>query len=238
MARQSRPPSRRTAILASLVLVALVAGLVLVRLSRDPSSSDRSDPQASVGEQPGAPVEGSAGPVAEVDGVPVGFGEGQPGAVAAAIAYATASQRWLYFTDTEIEAAVTQIATPVAAPRLVEDVLTDVSMARDQLAKSEGPVWWIVRPLAWKVERFRESEARVSVWTVTVLSAAGVASPQSEFVTVTLDLSWLDGDWRVDGSADSAGPTPITGPQDQPWDAEPFDQALDGFTRVDGEAVK
>jgi hypothetical protein len=169
--------------------------------------------------------------------VPVGFAADEPGAVAAAVAYATASQRWLYFTDDEIEAAIGEIATPVAAPRLTEDVVADISMARDQLAQSQGPIWWLVRPLAWRVEHFRDTEARVSVWTVTILSAAGVAAPQSEFLTVTLDLAWADGDWRVDGARDTPGPTPITGPQDQPWDAEPFDRALEGFTRIDGEQV-
>lgn len=94
-----------------------------------------------------------------------------------------------------------------------------------------------MRPLAWRVESFRDTQARVSVWTVTILSAAGVAAPQSEFLTVTLDLAWLDGDWRVDGVRDTPGSTPITGPHDQPWDAEPFDRALDGFTRMDGERL-
>jgi hypothetical protein len=238
MARQASPPSRRTAIVAAIVVVTLVAGGLLVRLTSDSSSSPESgDVRAAANEpRPTAPA-AEAGPAGEAAGVPVGFGADETGAVAAAVAYATASQRWLYFTDDEIEAAVAQIATPVAAPRLAEDVVADISMARNQLAQSQGRIWWLVRPLAWRVEHFRVTEARVSVWTVAILSAAGVAAPQSEFLTVTLDLSWVDGDWRVDGVRDSPGPTPITGPQDQPWDAEPFDHALVGFTRIDGEPV-
>jgi hypothetical protein len=238
MARRSGPPSRRTAIIAGVVVVALVAGVLLVRLTLDTSSSPaRTDAGAvNEGPRPTAPAD-EAGPVGEAAGVPVGFGADEPGAVAAAVAYSTASQRWLYFTDAEIEAAVAEIATPVAAPRLADDVVADISMARDQLAQSQGPIWWLVRPLAWQVEHFRDTEARVSVWTMSILSAAGVAAPQSEFVTVTLDLAWADDDWRVDGVRDTPGPTPITGPQDQPWDAESFDEALDGFNRIDGEQV-
>lgn len=238
MARQSGPPSRRTAAVAAVVVVALVAGISLVRLTRGTSSApQRGDARAAVDESRPTPPADEAGPAGESAGVPVGFGAGEPGAVAAAVAYATASQRWLYFTDDEIQAAVAEIATAVAAPRLAEDVVADIAMARDQLGQSQGRIWWLVRPLAWRVEHFRESEARVSVWTITILSAAGVAAPQSEFLTVTLDLAWVDGDWRVDGVRDTPGPTPITGPQDQPWDAEPFDQALDGFTRIDEEAT-
>jgi hypothetical protein len=237
MAPRPSPPSRRTAIVAAIVMISLVAGVFLVRQTGDSPSGSGSDAQTVADEPRSAPPADDAGPAGEAAGVPVGFGDDEPGAVAAAVAFATASQRWLYFTDEEIAAAVAEIATPVAAPRLAEDVVADVSMARDQLGQSQGRVWWLVRPLAWRVEDFRYPEARVSVWTVTILSAAGVAAPQSEYVTVSLDLAWVDGDWRVDGVRDTPGPTPITGPQDQPWDAEPFDQALDGFTRIDGEAT-
>jgi hypothetical protein len=236
MARKASPPSRRTAIIAAAVVLALVTGVVLVRFAQRPAAGPgRGDVQMESGEaRPSAPAN-EPGPAGEAAGVPVGFGDGEPGAVAAAVAYATASQRWLYFTDAEIQAAITEIATPVAAPRLVDDVVADVTMARDQLTQSQGAVWWLVRPLAWRVEHFNDTDARVSVWTVTILSAAGVAAPQSEFLTVTLDLARIDGDWRVDGVRDTPGPTPITGPQDQPWGAEPFAESLEGFTRIDGE---
>ena len=238
MARQPSPPSRRTAIIAAVAVIVLVAAVLLVRVTGDDSPSpDGSDtPPAVESPRPTTPV-GATGPAGEVAGVPVGFAADEAGAVAAAVAYATASQRWLYFTDAEIEAAIAEIASPVAAPRLTEDVVADVSMARDQLAQAQGRTWWLVRPLAWRVDDLRDTEARVSVWTVTILSAAAVAAPQSEFLTVTLDLAWVDGDWRVDGVRDTPGPTPISGPHDQPWDAEPFDQALDGFTRIDAEPV-
>ncbi|MCB9376389.1 MAG: hypothetical protein H6515_11070 [Microthrixaceae bacterium] len=238
MSGQNTPPSRRTAIIAAVVVVALVAGVLLIRFGQDSDSgSDRNDSRPVVTAPRPTVASGAAGPAGDAAGVPVGFSADEPGAVAAAVAYSTASQRWLYFTDEEIEAAIAEIATPVAAPRLAQDVVADVAMAREQLAQSSGPIWWLVRPLAWRVDDFRDTQARVSVWTVTILSAASVAAPQSEFLTVTLDLSWVDGDWRVDGVRDTPGPTPITGPHDQPWDAEPFDQALDGFTRMDGEPV-
>lgn len=238
MSGRSDRPSRRTAVMVVVAVVALVAGVLLVRLTLDaPNTARRDDAASAVSRRPTVPA-GASGPLGESAGVPVGFAADRRGAVAAAVAYSTASQRWLYFTDDEIRAAITEIATPVAAPRLADDVIADVAMARDQLARSSGRIWWLVRPLAWRVESFSETEARVSVWTVTILSAAGVAAPQSEFLTVTLDLAWVDGDWRVDGVRDTPGPTPVSGPQDQPWDAVPFDRALDGFTRMDGEPVR
>jgi hypothetical protein len=233
--RQSYRRSLRTTIGAVVVVAALVVGAVLVRVSRDSSPNPDRDAESASAEPPRSTS--TTGQTEQPGEGPVELVADESGAVTAAAAYATASQRWLYLTDGEITAAVAEIATPTAASRLATDVVADMSMARDQLARSSGRVWWLVRPLAWDVEYFRDTQARVSVWTVTILSAEGVAAPQSEFLTVTLDLAWVDGAWRADGVRDTPGPTPLTGPQDQPWDAEPFDRALDGFTRIDTETV-
>lgn len=238
MTRETNTQSRRTAIVATAVVLTLVAGLFLVRTARD---STRPDPILSTSGStaaPGTTIKFTA-PAQSGDApeTPLDNSKNEPGAVDAAVAYATASQRWLYFTDEEIKTAIAAIATRNAAPRMTKEVTAEVSMVRDQLAQSKGSIWWIVCPLAWRVEQFNGNDARVSVWAVTVLSAAGVAAPQSEYLTVVLDLEWVDGGWRVDGVRDTPGPTPITGPKDQPWDAEPFDQVLDGFTRMGEEPV-
>lgn len=240
MPATSPMPKRSTVIVATLATVMLVAGVAVTRFAGSGNRPDSStEPQATAEPTPRSSVaDGTSGPTLERAGLDVGFSNDEAGAVAAAVSYATASQRWLYFTDDEIRAAVAEIATPTAATRMADDLVLDVSMARDQLGASSGRVWWLVRPLAWRVERFDRDEARVTVWVVTILSAAEVAAPQSEFMTVTVDLAWVDGDWRVDGVRDHPGPTPMTGPQDQPWDAVPFDETLAGFTRLDGEPVR
>lgn len=239
MTPTSPAPKRSTVIVASVVTAMIVTGIVFTRfLGSDPTESEETPrPVAAEPTRPPAP-RSEAGPTLERAGIDVGFAADEDGAIAASISYATASQRWLYFSDDEIRAAVYEIATPIAAPRMADQIVLDVSTAREQLASSPGRVWWVVRPLAWRVDHVDDLEARVSVWTITILSAAGVAAPQAEYMTVTLDLAWVDGDWRVDGVRDTPGPTPMRGPQDQPWDAEPFDQTLAGFTRMDGETVQ
>ena len=240
MAATSPMPKRSTIIAATVATVMLVVGIAVTRFTGNDTNPDDTVPAAAaVDPTPRPPVsDGTTGPTLERAGLDVGFSDDEPGAVAAAVSYATAAQRWLYFSDDEIRAAVAEIATPVAAPRMADDIVLEVSMARDQLGESSGRVWWLVRPLAWNVETFDGDQARVAVWLVTILSAAEVAAPQSEFMTVTVDLAWVDGDWRVDGVRDHPGPTPMTGPQDQPWDALPFDETLAGFTRLDGEPVQ
>jgi hypothetical protein len=225
--------------LAAVAVAALAVGVIVTRLhgGGDGQSADAVRGALSTVERPALP-EGVAGPAVERAGLDVGFSRDESGAVAAAVEYATAPQRWLYFSDDEIRVAVAEIATPMAAPRMADEIVLDVSTAREQLDASPGRVWWLVRPLAWRVDRFVADEARVSVWVVTILSAAEVAAPQAEYGTVTIDLAWVDGNWRVDAVRDTPGPTPMTGPHDQPWDAVPFDEALDGFTRMDGEPVR
>lgn len=230
---------RRVLIIAGVVVAMLAIGAILAAVGR--SGATRNEDTAvspELAARPVVPSSAASGSDREQAGVPGGFARDEAGAVAAAIAYSAAPQRWLYFTDEEIRAAVAEIATPVAAPRLTEEVVTEVSRARDGLAAASGRVWWLVHPLAFEVTSITANEATVDVWTVTVLSAEEVAAPQTEWLTVTIELAWVDGDWRVDAIRDAPGPTPITGPGDQPWDAGPFDATLAGFTRIDGEPTR
>lgn len=236
-------PKRSTVIVAAIAVAVLISGVIITRVTADGGSRNHDSVEhtaASAATRPRAAAGpgGPGGPTLERSGLDGGFAKDKPGAAAAAVAYATAPQRWLYFTDDEIRSAVGEIATPAAAPRMVDDVVSDVTMAREQLGQSTARIWWLVRPLAYLVEDQGPTQARVSVWVITILAAEEVAAPQTEFMTVTVDLAWVDGDWRVDSIRDTPGPTPITGPHDQPWDAEPFDRSLDGFTRLDGEAVR
>jgi hypothetical protein len=219
MGARSTSRARRRALVAGAVAATIVVGVLFVAMgSPDQVSS------ASVAVDPPP-----SGGVVERTGRSAAFTPDRDGVATAAIAYATAAQRWLYLSDDEIKSAVAQIATPVASPRLSEEVVADVRAARARLADSPGRIWWLVRPMAWRVESFTSDEATVAVWIVTVLSAQEVAVPQSEWTTVTLQLAWEDSGWRVDAARDIPG--------DQPWDAVPFDETLAGFTRLDGEPV-
>lgn len=219
---------------ATAAVLALVAGTV-IGLAASPGGSGGSPTEVTeeASTAPTVPAESTnLGPTAVRAGMPVGFARTEQGARAAAMTYSGASQLWLYFADVEIEEAVAAIATPTAAPSLTREVVGEVGVAREALAASPGRVWWIVRPLATRVEAFTPDRARISVWTVTVLSATDVALPQSEWITVTVELVWSDGDWLVSAITDAAGPTPMLGPRDQPWQSEPLDDALEGFERI------
>ncbi len=221
---------RGRALVGAGLAAAFALGLAAGGLWRQPS------PPRVRASQP-APDTGSSG-----SGRPAGTASenerSEAGARAAAIAFATAPQDWLYLADEEIDRSVRAVATPAAGPSLSRETVSELRTARDALRKSPGRVWWLVRPLASRVERFEATSARVAVWIVTVLSAADVALPQAEWLRVAVDLVWLDSTWRVQAVAETPGPTPMTGTKDRPWQPEPLDGALAGFERVGRDAPR
>ena len=225
--------SRRRIVVASTTAVAILAtGALLVRISRAGIGSDeRPEPLPVDDGQSGQRREN-----APAEPVEFRFVQTEQGASMTAVGLAASAQRWLYLTDDKIRSSVEAIAASDARGRLADEVLGEIQTARHDLAASSGRIWWFVQPLAWRVDRYSDVAAEVSVWFVTILSAADVAIPQTAWRTGTFDLVWTDGAWRLEAMNDLAGPTPATGPDDDPWDAEVFDDALTGFTRLDQAA--
>ncbi len=211
---------RAKALVAGAVLAAFALGVVASRIGA-PSPKRAVDRQPVSGEAPERPS-GTAGEHQATE----------DGARAAAIAFAAASQDWLYLSDAQVDRSVRAVVATAAADSLSRETVTELRAARDALRQSPGRVWWLVRPLASRVERFEPASARVVVWTVTVLSASDVAMPQAEWMRVAIELVWEQGAWRVQSVVEVPGPTPTTGTKDRPWQPEPLDTALDGFQRV------
>ncbi|MPY92503.1 MAG: hypothetical protein GEV08_05365 [Acidimicrobiia bacterium] len=49
---------------------------------------------------------------------------------------------------------------------------------------------------------------QVEVWVVSIIVVPEMAAPRQVWRTVTVELAWETGDWRVDGWATVSGPTP------------------------------
>ena len=133
---------KRVLVFAGTAAALFLIGALLITTAGDPPrEAERAvEEETSATSEPVAPA--SPVPAGENAGMPTGFAAGEHGAAVAGVSYATASQRWLYFTDDEIRAAIAEIATPVAAPRMADEIVLEVSTAREQLGD-----WWI-EPLA------------------------------------------------------------------------------------------
>jgi hypothetical protein len=211
----------------AVVALVLASGVVLVRVGRSDVPTDRAPERVSGPE--GRPYDdGSSTTSADPR-----LDHTEDGAALTAVVLAGASQRWLYLTDDDVRSSLGDIAAEGSVQRLTDEVLARIRPARDELMRSSGRIWWLVQPLAWRVERSSAATATVSVWFVTILSAVDVAIPQTAWRTGRFDLVWIDGSWWLDAMSDIPGPTPATGPDDDPWDAGTFDESLAGFTRLD-----
>jgi hypothetical protein len=80
-------------------------------------------------------------------------------------------------------------------------------------------------PARYRVTRYSEEAAAVELWGVTLLSGPKIRGIEESWVTGTIELVWIDGDWRVAGQASEAGPTPELLTTE---DSRSVDQ-LDGF---------
>jgi hypothetical protein len=225
---QEQPTFRRVAVVgvAALVFLAGMAARGALGHRDAPGAQAAPPPPAHPAERPG--------PSRDVDGAPAGFARTREGVRAAAIAYtATLSQRLLYLQPTAAEAAVRAVAADASADTLVADALASLRAARDPLAAGTGATWWVVEPLAVKVEAFSAGRARVSVWLVRVLSHQGVVVPQSSWVSETVELVWEDHDWKLWSDTSTPGPTPVLDGSDLPASAAALDAKLTGFELLD-----
>jgi hypothetical protein len=227
---------RAAAAMGAVAVVAMVAGAALRGAGEEPpTSSPGGSPASGQAVSPsgdGGRGKGGAGAQARTGGAGVGFARDEAGAVAAAVSYATAAQNWLYLSDEQVAESAGAVTVPEARDRLVGELVDQVGLLRDQLVEASGTVWFVMAPLATRVDSYSAERAVVRVWLVRVLSADGVAVPQSGWETMRFELDWHDGDWRIADIAEVAGPTPQLEAGLQPWSAGYLDRELEGFTRV------
>ncbi|MFJ6862309.1 hypothetical protein [Streptomyces werraensis] len=90
-------------------------------------------------------------------------------------------------------------------------------------------------PIGTKVIDYSDTNATVDVWCSGVFGTAGEKTTNpvtSDWFTMTLQLRWADGDWKVDSFAQKDGPAPVPG-DDKASTAEEMAKAVQeygGFT--------
>ena len=187
---------------------------VLVALSLGPGGGT----STSEGVDPPSPVAGSApdtGPRAVEAGVPVGYARTPAGAAAAATAYLTvAAESLLLMEASARDAAVRRMLVPNASAETVASVVGDRAVL-ERLRRSASPSGKpraVLRnlPVAYRVDAISGARARVSVWAAAVWSITGVGGPGEAWTTTSMELEWVDGDWRLWSLSSKDGPTPST----------------------------
>ncbi|MEU6084611.1 hypothetical protein [Streptomyces sp. NPDC047108] len=241
-ARGAGRPSRSMITIVGVVVLLIAAIAFANRGGGDGGDSGSGSGGDGAKAQPTAPT--GEKPVAGSDaGIASGFPKTEQGAQSAAANYAVA----LVSAD---------ILKPDRRPDIVQRLFVsdrvdelgaklDRAYSRDFLDKlglddngnAEQGMTYISRttPVGTKVTEHSDASATVEVWCTGVFGTAGVSSTNpvaNDWFTMTLELRWDGGDWKVDGFSQKDGPAPVNSDR-RASDADEISKAVEeygGFT--------
>lgn len=223
--RSTSESSLRT---AALLALAFFAGLAVRGLLTSNSSDRPRTNSPAYGTSADAVAE--PGPRSYTDGIPSGFARSEDGAVAAAVSYVLTGQRLIELVPTRVPAAVRSMAASGSADPQIDEAEQQLRDLREVLTDGAGPTRYLQAVLASRVDAFTAERARVAVWSVGVLSRAGIAQPQAGWSIATFELVWERDDWKIWSQTITPGPAPSLNAAVEPASAEQLEQALLDFT--------
>ncbi|MGW1026216.1 hypothetical protein ACWD4J_21410 [Streptomyces sp. NPDC002577] len=222
-ARRPGRSSSRSLITIVGVVVLLIAAIAFA--NRGGGDGGGGDSSAGSGDRADAAPTAASGqkPVSAKDGgVPSGFGRDREGAQSAAANYAVV----LVSADILKPARRSEIVKAVFVADKVSELEAkfDKAYSKDFLAKvgldengnAAAGQTYVSRtmPVGTKVTKYSDSTATVEVWCTGIFGTAGEDSTNpvtSDWFTMTLQLKWTDGDWKVGSFSQKEGPAPVNG---------------------------
>jgi len=197
-------PRRRVASAVLGALVAIVTLALAVSLATRP---------APAGPAPVRAVPLPEGATRIEAGGPVGYQQAESGAVDAATNYLVVLNSPLVLHPDQVRAAEAAMAAPTYQHQLIaagDDNLRALDSSFGLASNAGMGVQVVIRyvPIAFHVDSYDGQHAAVSVWAVWVLAEAGILPPQQHWLTSTMLLEWVSGDWKVTGASSRPGPVP------------------------------
>ncbi|MFH9723281.1 hypothetical protein ACH4M4_09940 [Streptomyces sp. NPDC017254] len=213
--------SSRSLITVVGVVVLLVAAIAFANRG----GGDPADAAGPSSDTPGTSAPTAATGVRPVTGengrIPTGYAHDDQGAQSAATNYAVAlGSAEMFATATRNEIVTTVYSPAVATARQgdFDKVYTDKGFLNRVGLQEDGTapqgLTFISRtiPVGSKVDSYADDKATVSVWYSSLFGLAGDGSkhPVSEaWYTNSIELQWVDGDWKVTGLSQKDGPVPV-----------------------------
>ncbi|MFI9117625.1 hypothetical protein [Streptomyces venezuelae] len=231
--------SSRSLITVVGVVVLLVAAIAFANRG----GGDPADAAGPAKDTPGQNAPTAATGVRPVTGkngrIPTGYSHDDQGAQSAATNYAVAlGSAEMFNADRRRE-----IVRTVHAPAVVDDLLrkfdasytadlmSSAGLNKDGSAPSGMTLVSRTVPVGAKVLDYTETSATVEVWCTNLGGLAGTGSTRpvtSTWFTITEKLTWVEGDWRVESSTQTEGPTPVNG-DNRASTADEIAKAVEGF---------
>ncbi|MCC5032642.1 hypothetical protein DMH02_005130 [Streptomyces sp. WAC 00631] len=235
--RSSRSPRGLVGVVG--VVVLLIAAIAFANRGdgggESPGKDGKGGPAARATDPTGErPVTGSEA------GIATGFPRTEQGAESAAANYVVAlSGDGMFDAETRRDIVETVYSPRVASERRTEldraysreKFLAGIGLESDGSAPEGMTFVARANPVGTKVEKFGNDSATVAVWYSQLFGLAGEGSknPVTEgWYTNTLELQWLDNDWKVADFQEKDGPTPV-GRDQVASSAEEMAEAVEGF---------
>ncbi|WP_098897191.1 hypothetical protein [Streptomyces sp. st77] len=221
----ARRPVRNSRSLVTItgIVVLLVAAIAFA--NRGGGSDDEASPGAkspgTAGSAPTAatgtkPVEGKNGTI------PSGFAHDEQGAQSAAANFAVALGSAEMFDKSQRDDILDAVIAPSSLDRFrttldkaySTDFFRNVGL-NDDGSTPEG-FTFISRtsPIGTKVTKAGPDKTTVEVWCTGLIGLAGEGSTKpvtDGWFTITVELSWVDGDWKASTHSQKDGPAPVGG---------------------------
>ncbi|MFF4962253.1 hypothetical protein ACFY2Z_35620 [Streptomyces sp. NPDC001222] len=239
-ARRGRSSSRSLATVVG-VVVLLIAAIAFANRGGDSASSDGNGdskagaaPTAATGTRPVRTKAGS---------IPSGYAHDQQGAQSAAANYAVALGSGDMFNKDKRDEILRTIITPsrvVGFEGTLDKAYSPefnkkVGLNEDGSTPQGYTFVSRTTPIGSKVTSFSTDRATVDVWCNGLLGLAGQNSTNpvtSSWFTITMQLEWNNGDWKIVQHSQQDGPAPVPG-DDRASSADDMAKAVEeygGFT--------
>ncbi|MGW3592771.1 hypothetical protein [Streptomyces fungicidicus] len=240
-ARRGGRSSSRSLVTVVGVVVLLIAAIAFANRGGSDSAAEEGG-----GDSPKSAATAPSGekPVkAKSAGIPSGYAHDRQGAESAAANYAVA----LVSADILKPARRTEIVQQLfvadkQAPlknrfdkAYTTEFLNNLGLDKNGNATAGNAYISRTMPVGTKVTSYSGTAAAVEVWCTGVFGTAGEKTTNpvsSDWFTMSLQLRWVDGDWKVDSFSQKDGPAPVPG-DDKASTAEEMAKAVQeygGFT--------
>ncbi|GGS49173.1 MULTISPECIES: hypothetical protein [Streptomyces] len=239
-ARRNGRSSSRSLVTVVGVVVLLIAAIAFAnRGGGDSDGEEGADSPKAAATAPSGEKPVSAGAA----GIPAGFAHDRRGAESAAANYAVALVSADILKPARRAEIVRQVFVADKQASLEgrfdtaysKEFLSSIGLDENGNAAPGDTYVSRTMPIGTKVTSYSDADATVDVWCSGVFGTAGEKTTNpvtSDWFTMTLQLRWADGDWKVDSFAQKDGPAPVPG-DDKASTAEEMAKAVQeygGFT--------
>lgn len=244
-ARRSPRSSSRSLITVVGVIVLLIAAIAFANRGGDDSSGGSSAAEGAGGQPKTSstaasgtePVQGRSG------AIPTGYAHDAQGAQSAAANYSVALGSADMFNKAKRDATLQAVIAPARLSGFRSTLDRAYTPAFNKTAglnedgSTPAGYTFVSRtsPIGTKVTASAQNSVTVEVWCSGLLGMAGENSTNpvtNSWFTITMQLEWAAGDWKVTAQSQKEGPTPVPG-DDTASSADQMAKAVDeygGFT--------